>query len=272
MIEFKQIIGRGTRLYEGKHYFTIIDFVNAYHLFNDPEWDGEPIEPEPVKPSVPSDPKQPAGGSEGDGEPDNDQPKEKKVKIRLSDGKVREIQSMRSTLFYVDCKPISAEEFLRRLFDHVKLPSLLGSEEELRRLWSNPLTRRELMQKLEKEGCHRDDLIKLQELIEAENSDLFDVLEYIAYAKPPISRAARVESNQSNIYTLLDAPQREFVTYVLSNYVQQGVDELDIGKLSTILQAKYGSVHAAQQQLGDAEDIRQTFIDFQRHLYDEKAA
>ena len=45
MIEFKQIIGRGTRLYEGKEYFTVYDFVQAHQHFNDPEWDGEPIEP-----------------------------------------------------------------------------------------------------------------------------------------------------------------------------------------------------------------------------------
>ena len=42
MIEFKQIIGRGTRLFDGKDYFTIYDFVKAYEHFNDPEWDGEP--------------------------------------------------------------------------------------------------------------------------------------------------------------------------------------------------------------------------------------
>lgn len=48
MIEFKQIIGRGTRLYDGKDYFTIYDFVKAHHHFNDPEWDGEPIEPDPT--------------------------------------------------------------------------------------------------------------------------------------------------------------------------------------------------------------------------------
>ena len=47
MIEFKQIIGRGTRLYDGKDYFTIYDFVKAHHHFNDPEWDGQPLEPEP---------------------------------------------------------------------------------------------------------------------------------------------------------------------------------------------------------------------------------
>ena len=46
MIEFKQIIGRGTRLFDGKDYFTIYDFVKAHHHFNDAEWDGEPLEPE----------------------------------------------------------------------------------------------------------------------------------------------------------------------------------------------------------------------------------
>ena len=52
MIEFKQIIGRGTRLYDGKDYFTIYDFVKAHHHFNDPEWDGEPLEPEPKEPRL----------------------------------------------------------------------------------------------------------------------------------------------------------------------------------------------------------------------------
>ena len=50
MIEFKQIIGRGTRLFDGKDYFTIYDFVKAYEHFNDPEWDGEPVEPVPPRP------------------------------------------------------------------------------------------------------------------------------------------------------------------------------------------------------------------------------
>lgn len=56
MIEFKQIIGRCTRLHDGKDYFTIHDFVNAYHLFSDPEWGDEPVEPEPptTKPLPPS--------------------------------------------------------------------------------------------------------------------------------------------------------------------------------------------------------------------------
>ena len=179
---------------------------------------------------------------------------------------------MDSTYFYVDGKPISAEEFLKRLFDTLKLPELLGSEEQLRGLWSNPMTRKELLKKLEDAGCHKEDLEKLQELINAENSDLFDVLEYIAYAKTPVSRAARVQTNEDNIYNLLNEKQRDFVSYVLRNYVDVGVDELDVGKLSTALTAKYGSLHAAQQELGTVEEIQSTFVDFQQHLYTEVAA
>jgi len=271
MIEFKQIIGRGTRLFEGKHYFTIIDFVNAYHMFNDADWDGEPVEPEGSGGNGGTG-RTGNGGDGGDGgDGGEDDPPKTKLKIRLSDGKVREIQSMSSTYFYVDGKPISAEEFLKRLFDVLKLPELLESEERLRELWANPITRRELLKKLEDVGCHKDDLEKLQELIEAQDSDLFDVLEYIAYAKTPISRAARVETNKDNIYNFLNAAQRDFVEYVLRNYVEVGVDELDVSKLSTVLNAKYGSINAAQQKLGAVQDIQNTFIEFQKQLYEEAA-
>jgi type I restriction enzyme R subunit len=268
MIEFKQIIGRGTRLFEGKHYFTILDFVNAYHLFNDAEWDGEPVEPEsPTEPKSPKDPKEPREPKD----PNDDEPKTPKLRIKLSDGKVRELQSMSSTFFYVDGKPISAEEFLKRLFDTLKLPELLGSEEQLRKLWANPMTRRELLKKLEGAGCHVDDLRKLQELISAEDSDLFDVLEYIAYAKPPTTRAARVETNRDNIYNLLNDKQREFVGYILRNYIKEGVDELDMNKLGMILNAKYGGLHNAQSELGDVNTIKEIFIDSQILLYQESA-
>jgi type I restriction enzyme R subunit len=272
MIEFKQIIGRGTRLFEGKHFFTIIDFVNAYHLFNDAEWDGEPIIPEDEGDKERERGFKPKGDNDDDkdkdrDDEDDDNPVPAKLRIRLSDGKVRELQSMSSTYFYVDGKPISAEEFLKRLFDTLKLPEILGDEEQLRRVWANPVTRRDLLKRLNDVGCHKDDLEKLQELINAKDSDLFDVLEYIAYAKTPVSRAARVETNQTNIYNMLNEQQRDFVGYVLRNYVSKGVDELDDGKLSTILNAKYGGTHAAQQKLGSVQSIRETFIDFQQKLY-----
>ncbi len=267
MIEFKQIIGRGTRLFEGKHFFTIIDFVNAYHLFNDAEWDGEPLEPEPTRGQQGT--REPDGEYTGEtgGSSEEETAKQRRVRIRLSDGKVREIQSMRSTLFYVDGKPISAEEFLQRIFNTLNLPEFFGTEQKLRELWASPITRRELLKRLDEHGCGKDELVKLQEMIEAAHSDLFDVLEYISYAKKPISRKERVEQAQGNIYNLLNAEQRDFVKFVLNNYIQDGVDELDIGKLSTTINSKYGSISEATRHLGTTEEIRRLFVDFQQQLY-----
>jgi type I restriction enzyme R subunit len=272
MIEFKQIIGRGTRLFEGKHYFTIIDFVNAYHLFNDAEWDGEPIEPEQPATRKPIEPKEDGNDVTDGTDGDDEEGVRKKVRIKLSDGKVREIQSMQSTMFYVDGKPISAEEFLQRLFNTLNLPELFGTEDTLRKLWANPITRNELLKKLEQHGCAKDDLVKLQEMIEADSCDLFDVLEYISYARKPITRAERVANAQGNIYNFVNTQQREFIDFVLRNYVQDGVDELDIAKLSTTLTAKYGGIYEAQRTLGDVEEIKRVFIDFQQHLYQVVAA
>jgi len=270
MIEFKQIIGRGTRLFEGKSYFTIVDFVNASQRFYDDDWDGEPMEPEPViknppivKPPSPPGPEGPAGP-----EPEV----ERKLKIKLADGKVREIQTMRSTMFFVDGKAISAEDFLKRLFNTLNLPEFFGSEAELRRLWANPMTRTELLQKLMEHGCGKEDLLKLQEMIAAENSDLFDVLEYISYSRKPISRADRVVNAEQKIYAFLNEKQRAFINFVLGNYIKAGVDELDIDKLSPALISKYGGVYEAQLELGNVDGIKKVFVEFQQYLYDEKAA
>ena len=157
---------------------------------------------------------------------------------------------MTSTYFYVDGKPISAEEFLKRLFDTIKLPELLESEERLRELWANPVTRRELLQKLEGAGCHKDDLEKIQELIMQKTAICLMYWNTLHTQKSPCQRAARVETNKDNIYNILNAAQREFVDYVLRNYVAVGVDELDIAKLSTVIEAKYGSIDAAQKAAG----------------------
>ena len=275
MIEFKQIIGRGTRLFEGKHYFTIIDFVNAYHLFSDPEWDGEPMEPEPVEPKIKNSDDMGDTPDETEdiidsGEYDEEQPISRKIKIKLSDGKEREIQSMSSTMFFIDGSVVGVEEFFKKVFDTLQLPELFGSEDKLRELWGNPETRRELLDRLGQEGCSKDDLLKLQEMIEADDSDLFDVLQYIAYARNPIARVERVENAETNIYRLLDSQQREFIRFVLDNYVKNGVDELDDRKLGEIINLKYKSMVDAESILGDLSRVREVFIDFQKHLYLEK--
>ena len=285
MIEFKQIVGRGTRLFDGKEFFTIYDYVDAYHHFADPEWDGEPLEPETdPEPKHPKQPckvcnQRPCMCEKPEKEPCDicgelfcNCYKPKKVKIKLRDGKEREIQSMISTSFWsADGKPISAEQFLNNLFG--ELPNLFKSEAELRTLWSNPMTRKVLLEKLDAAGFPKSDLLIVQSLVNMENSDLFDVLEYVFNGNyNSLTREQRVAASQATIFALLDSKQKEFIEFVLSKYVETGVEELDQDKLPILLTNKYQSLEDAKDVLGNVGDISKLFIEFQKYLYDESVA
>lgn len=265
IIEFKQIVGRGTRLFEGKEFFTIYDFVDAYQRFSDPEWDGEPVEPEDYNKA---DNLEPTHADE-DKNTDEEDLKDikKKIKVKLKDGKEREIQHIISTSYWnADGKPISAEEFLNNLFG--ELPKFFKSEEELRKIWSNPLTRKTLLDKLDDAGFGKKELNKLKKLIDAENSDLFDVLEYVFNSDiKPISRKLRVDTAKTSIFSLINENQKEFIEFVLSKYVETGVGELEQDKLPILLVNKYQSLEDAKEILGNVEDISTLFIGFQKHLY-----
>ena len=284
MIEFKQIIGRGTRLFEGKEFFTIYDFFDAYTHFSDLEWDGPPITDVCAKcdqnPCVCEKKpprlcnvcgKKPCECEKTPPKPCskcNKSPCEcpKKVKIKLADGKERFIQHTTQTSFWsADGKPISAEEFLHSLFG--KLPEFFKDEAQLRKIWSNPITRKALLDKLAEAGYGMNELKTLQQLINAENSDIFDALEYISYAIKPISREERVARAQLNIFKSLDNNQKEFLEFVLSKYVETGIEELGQEKLPDLLKIKYSAINDATELLGGVNRIRATFFNFQQHLF-----
>ena len=289
MIEFKQIVGRGTRLFDGKDYFTIYDFVKAYEHFNDPEWDGEPLEPEPcarcgnipctcvVRPPEPCAlcGQSPCVCEKPEPEPCPDCgeypcecDKLVKAKIKLADGKERTIQHMTATTFWdPDGKPISAAQFVEKLFG--ELPELFKSEDELRALWSQPDTRKKLLESLSERGYGTEQLREIGKLIEAENSDLYDVLAYISFVQVPITREERVSAHKGEIYSHYDYKQHQFLEFVLSQYVKEGVGELDQEKLPSLLELKYNSISDAAAELGSVAGIRDVFVGFQRYLYDD---
>lgn len=270
MIEFKQIVGRGTRLFDGKEYFTIIDFVDAYHHFLDPEWDGEPIDQtteeieegesllEKIKDKV----------SElfSSDDQKNEVEKPQKLKIKLRDGKEREIQHMIQTSFWsAEGRPISTEEFLNNLYG--TLPDLFKDEKQLREIWSNPQTRKVLLEKLGEMGYGIEQLESIQKIINAENSDLFDVLGYTAFALQPITRVERIQNTKYDIFEGLEEKQREFVEFVLAKYQEKGVEELDEEKLPQLINLKYRAISNAERELGSVDSIRSSFFALQKQLY-----
>jgi type I restriction enzyme R subunit len=286
MIEFKQIIGRGTRLFEGKDYFTIYDFVKAHLNFQDPEWDGPPQEEKPCpkcgqrpcacvapppKPcevcgkspcECPSEPCAVCGQIRCMCE------KKKKVKVKLADGKERTIEHMMMTTFWhPDGTPMSAQDFLTLLFG--KLPDFFQSEAELRALWSAPDTRAKLLAALAEKDFGHDSLVEMQKIIGAENSDLFDVLAYVGFSKPPVPREERADHARVYINSSFNAKQQAFLDFVLSHYVSVGVEELDQQKLTPLLRLKYGAIQDAVADLGQPEEIGRAFAGFQKYLYAE---
>ena len=286
MIEFKQIIGRGTRLFDGKDYFTIYDFVKAHERFNDPGWDGPPVEPEPCKkcnryPCVcVREPlplcyvcgKQPCECEKEPCPKCGQRPCVcKKVRVKLADGKERNIKHIAVTAFWgQDGKPLSAAEFLTLLFG--KLPEFFKDEDELRVIWSMPDTRKKLLEGLAEKGFGKDQLAEMQKIIDAENSDLFDVLAHVSFALQPITREERAARAIAIINAHFNSKQQSFLDFVLSHYIKVGVEELDQEKLTPLLRLKYhDSISEAVADLGKPEDIGKVFTGFQKYLYQQQA-
>ena len=194
----------------------------------------------------------------------------KMIKVILSDGKVRELDSMVQTSFWSpDGKPISAEEFLQSMFG--SLPDFFKDEDELRDIWSKPDTRKTLLKELTEKGFTYNQLNDLRSLIHAEESDLYDVLAYVAFSTSPVDRKQRAEYAKSR-FGVYESKQREFLDFVLKQYVDSGVGELDDTKLPELLTLKYKAIADAKRALGDIETIRKMFTEFQPFLYEQPAA
>lgn len=263
MIEFKQIVGRGTRTFDGKDFFTVYDFVKTYEHFNDPEWDGEPLPPDPPapgpKPPVGPPPELPEPG------PDDDPPSEKIV-VKLADGKDRQIRYIAATTYWSHAgRPITAQEFMAQLFGD--LGGLLASEDELRQIWSDPERREGFIERLTELGYDSDRMDDMRRLIDAPNSDIFDVLAYVRFTLAPLARAQRAGAARSSGLDGYELEMRQFLDYVLQAYETHGVEELSLRKIRDFLRIRYGGTNDAKAALGSVAEIRRAFIDIQGHLF-----
>ena len=263
MIEFKQIVGRGTRTFDGKDFFTIYDFVKAYEHFNDPEWDGEPLPPEEPKGTHSSagtsdPPPDPPGGGTGEPPPT--------IIVKLADGKDRHIRYVAATTYWShEGRPITAKEFMEQLFGD--LGALLESEDDLRRIWSDPDRREAFMRQLSELGYDKDRLADMQRLIDAPNSDIFDVLAHVRFALAPLARSERADAARATGFSGYEAEMREFLNYVLGAYEAQGINELAPSRLPDFLRIRYGGTNDAKRLLGSLADIRNAFVGIQEHLF-----
>lgn len=291
MVEFKQIIGRGTRLFDDKYYFTIYDFVGASENFKDAEWDGDPFCPvcgnypcscRKHKPTHYT-------GDEDEGRgmaredygkdpcpvcghlpctcPGNGGRKKNAVVVKLSEEhKVMLYTDWEEKVQYGE-ELVSIEELIEKLFG--KMPSFFKDAEDLRRQWEHPQTRQMVLERLEREGFGEDKLQMIQRVMKKEDCDLLDVLTFLAYSQEPINRRQRVENVKHDYIAMLDnIEQQAFLSFILDYYQRNGFKELAMDKLKDFINIRYRSIADAKRLLGtDVQGIRNEYLALQRQLY-----
>ena len=265
MVEFKQIIGRGTRIFDGKDYFTIIDYTGATNNFYDEEWDGAPEDQETTtKPGKGTPPNPPRS------EPTNPKAKKKeKVIVKLAHGRKVEIIDIDTRYVGADGTPLNAEEFLKQLVG--SLPSLYKDVEQLRTIWKNPSERALLFTELENAGFGANNLKDLKSMMNAEDSDIFDVLAYLSFNTPMKTRkerVSRVNGNEQVFAVYSDYKAIDFLKFVLLRYEADGVEELGEDKIGDLIKlSELGSIQDAKNVFGGLSQLKQAYYQLQENIY-----
>ncbi len=291
IVEFKQILGRGTRLFEGKYFFTLYDFVGASKNFKDETWDGDPFCPvcgnypctcNKVKkictkcgqypcvcPPIPPEPCPICGNLPCTCEGGGGVPK-KTVVVKLSTLRELTLHTTWDERVQFGDELITIEEYIKRLFG--MLPKFLDGEADLRKRWSQPTTRQQLLDLLEQSGFPEDKLEMTRRFLELEKCDMMDVLSFLAYNSTPIDRERRAQILMEEIRKECTEQQKEFVTYIMQLYVQNGFKELGEEKLPTLINMKYKTPFDAVNKLHMQPDqIRNFFLNMQQELYNGKS-
>jgi type I restriction enzyme R subunit len=288
IVEFKQIIGRGTRLFDKKYYFTIYDFVGACDMFKDPDWDGDIYCPtcgnwpctcnkrrddyeeleegfygvrEDIYPSEPA--PCPICGHlpctcEG--------PRSNLIDIKLSNGRRLSLETTWEQKIFFGDEFISLDEYVKKLFG--RIPEFFSDADDLREKWANPETREQLLRTLDEAGFAEEKLLLLKNMLKMQKCDLLDVLEYIAYNSTPIERVQRVDLVKKQYVDALNKEQREFDNLILQYYVNNGFKELSSENLGAFIKIKFNSTSDAKERLNmSVADIRAHYFELQRRLY-----
>ncbi|EMA9344620.1 DEAD/DEAH box helicase family protein [Campylobacter coli] len=259
IIEFKQIIGRGTRVYEGKDFFTILDFVGATKLFYDPKWDGEKIEELKEQDEKEKITKEHIKQTK-------EESKEKKsVTIHLKGTKLK-VLDITTTYVGAQGKPLSTKEFLEFLIG--KLGEYYDDEAKLREIWSDQKNRERFLKALANDGVDEDALKDLREIFQ-KDCDIYDVLAHLSFNAEIKTRQERVLQVENGEF--LKRFQKEkaikFIEFLLNRYQEYSIKDFDDGLKPLIELSSLGNVRELADEFGGLEILKQSFYDLQREIY-----
>jgi len=279
MTEFKQIIGRGTRVFEGKDFFTIMDFVGATNLFYDKAWDDDPLSVDIKSTAIDADGKEDISqekeyklpdaqedtANDVDAEHENQKPKTEKVIIDIK-GKKLKVINIETTYVGTDGIPLKTEDYLELLIG--VLGKFYNDEDGLREIWSNPTNRKDLLNKLKEMNIDESQLNDLKVIFEAEDSDIYDILTHISFNLDIKTRAERVLSVEDSDFTekYHNDKAKEFIEFILDRYQKYGVKELEDNNLSTLIEVSSIDKSVLNTSFGSYK-IRDEYFGLQREIY-----
>lgn len=280
MTEFKQILGRGTRIHEDtqKYYFTLLDFRKATNHFADPEFDGEPVqiyEPEDDQPVDP--PADDTGGGAEGAEPAEDEvivvqpdimipPDEERRNKVYVDGVAVKVVAER--VEYLDENGKLITESLRD-FSKKALRKRFASLDDFLRRWTAAEQKQAIIDELGSEG------VLLEALADEVGGafDPFDLICHVAFDRPPLTRRERADNvRKRDVFTKYGPPARAVLEALLEKYQDEGVINLDDPRILQI--APFDSMGTPVQlvrQFGNRTDFERAVHELQSALYQEAA-
>ncbi len=282
MTEFKQIIGRGTRVAEqyGKYYFTIMDFRNVTRLFADPEFDGDPVEsyekdgnePIDVGKAIEEETKSEAELVQNDprsevlidGTEENPKPKKIYIKEGVSFDPIQRVVQ------YIDPKTgklitASLEDFSKQA-----ITGVYSSLEDFINRWQATERKDIIVTELRERGIIFEELQKEV----GQDVDVFDLILHVAYGKKPLTRSERLRNvKQSSYFDKYEGEAREIIGHLLEKYAEHGITAIDdIGDLQVSPFTQYGPpVEIVEGIFGGREEYMQVVREIERQLYSVEA-
>lgn len=287
MIDFKQIIGRGTRVSEehNKFWFTIIDYVGATQLFYDPAFDGDPVRV--TKTEIDSEGNETRTEDSEEGTLDEQDPKGFDFEIDYGDGSSKPLGSVSQLprKYYLDNVQVyiageqafeldpdgnvlKTIQFTDYVSDHIRRLNLTA--EHLQKTWPHAEQRAEILNQLRARGIDPD---HLAHVTHQEDADALDLLLHVAYNAPLVTRRERAEKlrqKKANFFNTFTPVAREILNTLLEKYADYGIGEFD--QLPRVLQVspfdKYGSTYEIYKLFGGAEKLLHAVDELQRFLYE----
>ena len=268
IVEYKQIIGRGTRVFDGKDFFTVYYFRWATTKFVDEIWDWLPEEDFEKEEKILENKNKEENFE--DFLPKDEEIKEKNEKIFVKLADNREVKIINIETRYLDPttgKHLSSEDFIKKILG--ELPKLYQSEHDLRLAWVNPETREKFLKNLEYIWLDAEQIENLKKVFEAEKSDIFDILAYISYGNEIKNRTERSKIAKSILEKYKNPKAKDFLQFLLELYEREWIMNFKKDGLSSKIELfNRWLAREIAAEFGWVQELKQAYYDLQKGIYE----